>query len=38
MKKAALIVVAAIGLVAGVILQFRNEDAVATSAARPWLG
>src|SRR5918997_6283192 len=38
MKKAALIVVAAIGLVAGVVLQFRNEDAVATSAARPWPG
>ena len=38
MKKAALIVVAAIGLVAGVVLWFRNEDAVATSAARPWPG
>lgn len=36
MKKAALIVVAAIGLLAGVFLWLRNEDAVATSAARPW--
>ena len=38
MKKAALIVVAAIGLVGWVFLWFRNEDAVATSAARPWPG
>ncbi|HYG08395.1 MAG TPA: hypothetical protein VD835_00340 [Pyrinomonadaceae bacterium] len=38
MKKAALIVVAAIGLVAGVFMWLRNEDAVATSAARPWPG
>src|SRR5918997_539391 len=38
MKKAALIVVAAIGLAAGVVLWLRNEDAVATSAARPWPG
>lgn len=36
MKKAAVIVVAAIGFVACVVLWFRNEDAVATSAARPW--
>lgn len=36
MKKAALIVVAAIGLLAGVFLWLRNEDVVATSAARPW--
>lgn len=38
MKKAALIVVIAIALVASVGLWFRNEDAVATSAARPWPG
>ena len=38
MKQAAIIVVAAIGLVACVVLWFRNEDAVATSAARPWPG
>jgi hypothetical protein len=38
MKKAALIVVVAIALVAWVGLWFRNEDAVATSAARPWPG
>ncbi len=38
MKKAALIVVAVIVLVAWVVLRFRNEDAVATSAARPWPG
>src|SRR4051812_21725037 len=38
MKKAALIVVTAIGLVGWVVLWFRNEDAVATSAARPWPG
>ena len=37
-KKAAVIVVAAIGLVAWVALWFRNEGAVATSAARPWPG
>ncbi|HVG33944.1 MAG TPA: hypothetical protein VM911_12725 [Pyrinomonadaceae bacterium] len=38
MKKAALIVVIAIGLVGWVVLWFRNDDAVATSAARPWPG
>jgi hypothetical protein len=38
MKKAALIVVAALGLVAGVFMWLRNEEAVATSAARPWPG
>jgi hypothetical protein len=38
MKKAALIIVAALALVTGVALWFRNEDAVATSAARPWPG
>jgi hypothetical protein len=38
MKKAALIVVTVIGLVASVFLLFRNPDAVATSAARPWPG
>jgi hypothetical protein len=38
MKKAALIVVIAIALVASVALWFRNEEAVATSAAQPWPG
>ncbi len=38
MKKAALIVVAVIALVAGGLLWFRSDDAVATSAARPWPG
>ncbi|HEY9404089.1 MAG TPA: hypothetical protein VIQ24_15630 [Pyrinomonadaceae bacterium] len=38
MMKAALIVVIAIGLVASVAVWFRNPDAVATSAARPWPG
>src|SRR5439155_12616285 len=38
MKKAALIVVVAIAFVAWVALWFRNQDAVATSAARPWPG
>ncbi|HEX8176049.1 MAG TPA: hypothetical protein VF543_13095 [Pyrinomonadaceae bacterium] len=38
MKKAALIVIVAIGLVASVGLWFRNKGAVATSAARPWPG
>jgi hypothetical protein len=36
MKKAAVIVVAAIALVAWVALWFRDKDAVVTSAARPW--
>lgn len=38
MKKAVLVVVAVIALVAGGLLWFRNDDAVATSAARPWPG
>lgn len=38
MKKAAVIVLAAIGVVGWVALWFRNEDAVATSGARPWPG
>jgi len=38
MKKLALIVVAAIALVGSLALWLRNEDAVATSAARPWPG
>jgi hypothetical protein len=38
MKKAALIIVSAIALVAGVALSFRNEDAVTTAAAQPWPG
>lgn len=38
MKKAALIVVVAISLVGWAVLWFRNEDAVAVSAARPWPG
>ncbi|HEV8587944.1 MAG TPA: hypothetical protein VGQ72_03655 [Pyrinomonadaceae bacterium] len=38
MKKAALIVVVAIALLAWVALWFRNKDAVATSAAQPWPG
>jgi hypothetical protein len=38
MKKAALIVVVAIGLIVWVALWFRNKEAVATSAARPWPG
>jgi hypothetical protein len=38
MKKAALIVVIAIGLVAWAALWFRDDNAVATSAARPWPG
>src|SRR5688500_5612474 len=38
MKKAALIVLIAIGLAGLVALWFRNPDAVATSAARDWPG
>jgi len=38
MKKALIVVIAGIGLVAWVVLSFRNEAAVATSAARPWPG
>ncbi|MGI9065896.1 MAG: hypothetical protein ACR2HX_05755 [Pyrinomonadaceae bacterium] len=38
MKKALIVVIAGIGLVASLVLSFRNEGAVATSAARPWPG
>jgi hypothetical protein len=38
MKKALIIVIAAIGLVGSILLSFRNEGAVATSAAQPWPG
>ncbi|MBA3513489.1 MAG: hypothetical protein H0T77_03830 [Pyrinomonadaceae bacterium] len=38
MKRALIVVIAGLGLVAWVALLFRNEDAVATSAARPWPG
>jgi hypothetical protein len=38
MKKAVLIIVAAITLLASVFLWFRDEEAVATSAARSWPG
>ena len=38
MKKAALIVIVAIALLAWVALWFRNKEAVATSAAQPWPG
>ncbi len=38
MKQALIVVVAAIVLVAWLFLWFRNEGAVATSAARPWPG
>nr|AIA13208.1 Unknown Function [uncultured bacterium]AIA13513.1 Unknown Function [uncultured bacterium] len=38
MKKAAVIVVVAIALIAWVVLWFRNDDAVATSASRSWPG
>ena len=38
MKKAALIVLIALTLAAGVALWLRNPEAVATSAARPWPG
>jgi hypothetical protein len=38
MKKALIIVIAALGFVAWVVLMFRNEEAVSTSAARPWPG
>jgi hypothetical protein len=38
MKKALIVLIAGIGLVAWVVLSFRNEAAVATSAARPWPG
>jgi hypothetical protein len=38
MKQALIVVVCAIALVAWVFFMIRNEDAVATSAARPWPG
>ena len=38
MKKALIIIIAAIGLVAWVVLWFRNKEAVVTSAARSWPG
>lgn len=38
MKQALIVVVCAIALVAWFFLWFRNEGAVATSAARPWPG
>jgi hypothetical protein len=38
MKKALILVIAGMGLVAWVVLLFRNEAVVATSAARPWPG
>jgi hypothetical protein len=38
MKKALIIVIAALGFVASVVFSFRNPDAVATSAAQPWPG
>ena len=38
MKKALIVVIAGIGLLASVVLFFRNEAAVTSSAARPWPG
>jgi hypothetical protein len=38
MKKALIVGIAAIGLVAWFALLFRNKESVATSAARPWPG
>ena len=38
MKNALIVVVFVISLVACFFLLFRNEDAVSTSAARPWPG
>jgi hypothetical protein len=38
MKKALIIVIAALGLVASIFFSFRNEGAVATSAAQQWPG
>src|SRR5688572_930542 len=37
-KKAVIIVLAVIGVLGSVALWFRNEEAVATSAAKPWPG
>jgi hypothetical protein len=38
MKKALVIVIAAVGFIAFVFLLFRNDDAVRRSAAQPWPG
>lgn len=38
MKKALIIVIAALGFVTAIFFSFRNEGAVNTSAARPWPG
>jgi hypothetical protein len=38
MKKALIIVIAAMGFIIWVVLLFRNPDAVITSAAQPWPG
>jgi hypothetical protein len=38
MKKVLIIVIAAVGLVISIIFSFRNEGAVATSAAQQWPG
>ena len=38
MKQALIVVIAVIGLVGWIVLSFRDEEAVATSSARPWPG
>ena len=38
MKQALVIVIAVIGLLGGVVLMFRDKEAVSTSAAQPWPG
>jgi hypothetical protein len=38
MKKAVIIVIATLGLVTSIFFSFRNEGAVATSAAEQWPG
>ncbi len=38
MKKALIVVIAGLGLITSIIFWFRNEGAVATSAAHPWPG
>ena len=38
MKQALIVAICALALVAWIFLWFRNEDAVATSTARPWPG
>ena len=38
MKKALIIVIAALGLLTSIFFSFRNEGAVATSAAQSWPG